>query len=94
MSQDRTTNCPLSEMQAKCLSAQAVQSRPQGEYCVSFAPIQDETELSRTDVKRSVRALARKGLAEFHKGLCTEAGEFAGAGYCITKAGLERHNAP
>lgn len=84
---------PMSAMQTKCLSALACLSRPHGEYCLSFWPIEQATELSRRDVKRSVRALFRKGLAEFHKGLCTEDGEFAGAGYCITPAGMEIANA-
>lgn len=78
----------LSALQAKCLSALALDTRPDGERCVGFAPIERKTGLSRKDIKRSVRALARKGFAEFHKGLCTEDGEFAGSGYCITHAGL------
>ena len=37
---------------------------------------------------RYVRALARKGFAEYFRGLCREDGDFAGAGYCITRAGV------
>lgn len=77
----------MSDMQRKCLDALASVTRSGGEWCASFQRIQDATELSRTHVKRSIRALARKGLAEFHKGLCNEDGEFTGAGYCISAAG-------
>lgn len=79
----------MSPMQLNCLAALQTHSRPHGEMCVPFRTIEQSTKLSRTHVKRSVRALARIGLAEFHKGLCTEDGEFAGAGYCVTPAGLE-----
>lgn len=40
-------------------------------------------------VRRSVRALARKGLAEYGRGLWTEDGEPAGSGYCCTRAGAD-----
>lgn len=77
----------MSAMQASCLAALAAKSRPDGEMCLPFRIIESTTGLSRTDVKRSVRALARKGLAEFHQGLCNDDGYFAGAGYCISNAG-------
>lgn len=79
----------MSDMQAKCLHALASGTRPHGEMCWHFKSIEDATGLTRVHVKRSVRALFRKGMAEFHKGLCTEDGYFAGAGYCISPAGLE-----
>lgn len=78
----------MSPKQAVCLAFLADESRPRGEMCLSFSPIERATGLTRREVKRSVRALARNGLAEFHKGLCNYDGEFAGAGYCITVAGL------
>lgn len=87
MAADPGTTPRMSAMQTACLAALAAKSRPQGEMCLPFRVIESATGLSRTDVKRSVRALARKGLAEFHQGLCTEDGEFAGAGYCISVAG-------
>jgi hypothetical protein len=77
----------MSPMQAICLTALADKTVPNGELCVGFAVIERAIGLARSDVKRSVRALFRKGFAEFHKGLTTEDGEFAGAGYCITPAG-------
>lgn len=45
------------------------------------------SDLDRAHVRRIVRHLARKGLAQFGKGLWTEEGEPAGSGYCITDAG-------
>jgi hypothetical protein len=41
----------------------------------------------RAQVRRWVRQLARKGLAEYHKGLWTEDGTPAGAGYGLTMLG-------
>ncbi len=75
------------EGQQACLEALECLTYPDGEQCSSFAPIEQITGYDRRTVKRHVRALARKGLAEYFRGLCTEDGEFAGAGYCITKAG-------
>jgi hypothetical protein len=86
----KVTEVPLSERQAKCLATLSDMSLPWGEYCLSFRVIEIDAGMNRIDVKRSVRALARKGFAEFHNGLTTEDGSFAGAGYCITPAGLAR----
>ena len=71
----------------KCLDALSSLTEPNGEMCVPFAPLMAHTELDRKTVRRNVRALARKGLAEYFRGLCTENGEMAGAGYCITREG-------
>lgn len=71
----------------KCLEALADLTLPRGEFCATFAPLERATGYDRRTVRRYVRALARKGLAEYFRALCTEDGEFAGAGYCITKAG-------
>lgn len=64
-------------------------TRPDGEYCVPFyrlsgAP-KDAPETR--EVRRIVRQLARKGLAEFYRGLFDDDGRLCGSGYCITKAG-------
>ena len=48
-----------------------------------------ETKLEKTQVRRSVRSLARKGLAEFVRGLFDDDGMVAGSGYCCTRAGKE-----
>ena len=71
----------------RCLDALNEMTAPDGEMCMPFAPLMSATELDRKTVRRHVRALARKGLAEYFRGLCTEDGEMAGAGYCITRAG-------
>ena len=75
------------EAHRRCLEALDDLTRPRGEYCVAFAPITEATGYDRRIVRRYIRALARKGLAEYFRGLCTEDGDFAGAGYCITEAG-------
>jgi DNA-binding transcriptional ArsR family regulator len=51
---------------------------------VGFAPIMEKTGLARTVVRRHVRALARAGLAEYARALCSEDGDFRGAGYQAT----------
>jgi hypothetical protein len=43
----------------------------------------------RTAVRRACRSLARKGLAEYHKGLWTMDGVPGGAGYAATMAGAD-----
>ena len=54
----------------------------------SFRPISKGTRLSRKRVRVVVRALARKGLAEYAKGLWSEYTDRpAGSGYRITQAG-------
>ena len=75
------------EGQQKCLSVLAERTLPGGEMCIPFAPICRDTGYDRRTVKRYVRALARKGYAEYHRALCNDDGAFAGAGYCITKEG-------
>ncbi|KKM23554.1 hypothetical protein LCGC14_1614060 [marine sediment metagenome] len=74
--------------QKHCLNALHGLTYPH-EVCVPFIPIQDLTGYDRRTVRRHVRALARKGLAEYHRGLCDDEGKPAGAGYCITQAGIE-----
>ena len=71
----------------KCLHALHKITRPGGEMCVPFAPLEEQTGLDRKTVRRHVRALARQGLAEYFRGLWSEDGTPAGAGYCITDAG-------
>jgi hypothetical protein len=59
----------------------------EGFYFQSFAYLQKKTGLERGAVCRACRALARKGLAEFARGLWSEDGEPAGSGYGATKQG-------
>lgn len=88
----------MNETQLHCLDALYSMTYPNGEMCVPFRPIMDITLYNRRVVRVAIRALARKGFAEYFRGLTTEDGEMAGAGYCITKAGItynakEAHNA-
>ena len=53
-----------------------------------FSTIATESGLDRSLVRRTVRSLARKGLAEYSNGLWTDEGTPAGAGYRVTQAGL------
>ncbi len=63
---------------------------PYGEFCSNFKRIAQVANMEDiSEVRRIVRALARKGFAEFWRGLITDDGDFAGAGYCITPAGRE-----
>lgn len=49
---------------------------------LSFAAIEADTALDRKTVRRACRYLARRGMAEYERGLWTESGEMAGSGYC------------
>ena len=52
-----------------------------GEGYQCFASLMVGTKLDRRTVRRCCRSLARKGLAEFGKGLWSEDGEPRGSGY-------------
>lgn len=65
----------------------------QATFCTNFDllvqwfRVYQKKDVTRAEVRRSCRSLARKELAEYHRGLWTEDGEPAGAGYCITRTG-------
>ena len=75
--------------QRQCLVALGDTTAPNGEWCATFASIVASTGMDRKTVRRHVRALARKGLAEYYRGLWDEDGNPRGAGYCITEAGQD-----
>lgn len=52
-----------------------------GEFYQAFASLQEGTKLERKVVRRCCRSLARKGLAEYGRGLWSEDGEPRGSGY-------------
>lgn len=84
---------PISAREMQALNALA------GSYggdfdCLRFATIARRGGLDPKHVRRSVRALARKGLAEYVKGLWTEDGEPAGSGYRCTAAGFASATKP
>lgn len=56
---------------------------------MSFSGIAELIKLNRKEIRRACRALKRKGLAEFYRGLWTEDGVPAGSGYAATAAGRE-----
>lgn len=72
----------------KILAALEKITEPHGEMCAYFKSIAVEAEIADIrEIRRIVRYLARKGLAEYFRALWTEDGMPAGAGYCITVAG-------
>lgn len=72
----------------KILNALDVLTLPHGEMCVGFKPISRESGVEDLrEIRRIVRHLARKGMAQYFRALITDEGEFAGAGYCITREG-------
>ena len=66
------------------------------ERFISFGPVEAETGLPRNLVRRACRHLARRGLLIYDKGLWSDAGAPAGAGYGLTERGhalwLERND--
>jgi len=58
------------------------------DFCyLTFKGIYERSGLPLNRVRRAVRGLARKRLAEFGKGLSTEDGDFFGSGYRLTEEG-------
>lgn len=53
----------------------------------NFATLMERTGMTRSQVRRSCRALKRKGLADYQSGLWYDDGAPAGAGYAITALG-------
>lgn len=75
----------LSRNQREALSALCTAG---GDYpFMGFKSIAASCSLPPGLVRRTVRALARKGLAEYRRGLWTDEGTPAGSGYCATDAG-------
>jgi hypothetical protein len=59
------------------------------ETCIGFDMVVERTRLSRAEVRRHCRSLARRGLARYERGLWSEDGDRPrGAGYGPTKAGV------
>jgi Mn-dependent DtxR family transcriptional regulator len=76
----------LTEEHQRVLLALADFSREQELY-LPFRRIVSESEVEPHRIRRIVRHLARKGLAQYERGLWTDDGEPAGSGYCITHQG-------
>jgi hypothetical protein len=71
------------------LALAGLSSTSEPEYYLSFRAISDIGGLHQSLVRRTVRQLARKGLAVYAKGLWSDSGEPRGAGYALTKAGTD-----
>ncbi|MGO4196872.1 hypothetical protein AB4Z13_16065 [Rhizobium sp. YAF28] len=56
---------------------------------LGFKTVASRAGLDPKKVRRAVRGLARKGLVEFHRVSWTDEGVPCGAGYGLTKAGLD-----
>ena len=77
----------ISERERKCLEYLA-EIYPDDEANVTyFRVLAKETKLTEQQVRRSVRALARKGLAQYVRGLFDLDGMVAGSGYMATFEG-------
>jgi DNA-binding MarR family transcriptional regulator len=57
--------------------------------CLSFKDVTDYSGLPRHLVRRTVRSMARKGLAKFYSGLSDDDGNFKGSGYALTRDGRD-----
>lgn len=79
----------ISERERKCLDALYEFYFNDEADCIYFRTIVEKTGMELKDVRRSVRALARKGFAEFTRGLFDDDGMVAGSGYCCTREGAE-----
>lgn len=62
---------------------------PEEGWCVSLHRLAADTGLSREVCRAIVADLRAAGLASYHKGLWSDDGTPAGAGYAITQAGRE-----
>ena len=79
----------ISERQLKVLEILAAPEYEEG-YGIFFRTIAKRTRLSVPKVRIAVRALARKGLAEYLRGLFDEYdGLLIGSGYTATRAGRD-----
>ena len=58
--------------------------------CFPFDPIVLATNFDRKSVRRACRSLARRGYAEYARGLINGRGDFAGSGYGCTRLGLAK----
>lgn len=84
----------LSEREAKALSAIVSASHGERGYGVFFREVAKRTHMNKSQVRRSVRALARKGFVEYMRGLFDECdGNLVGSGYGLTAAGIARAKA-
>jgi hypothetical protein len=78
----------MSPNEMKVLGALAEAYSDYEDFCfLSFAGIAARSDIDPKLIRRTVRSLARKGLAKYGRGLWTDDGEMAGSGYACTKEG-------
>jgi len=77
----------ISERERLCLEYLAEIYHEEEMNCTYFCTIAKETGLTERQARRSARALARKGLAEYVRGLIDQDGMLAGSGYMATFEG-------
>lgn len=78
----------VSENEIKCLAVLVNYYHCDGN-CTYFRHIANVNNMDEKKVRRYVRSLARKGLAEYTRGLFDSDGMVAGSGYCATQAGWD-----
>lgn len=76
----------LSDRERTLLLAMA-ENTPEPGWGFSFRALADISGLPQKTIRRTVRALTRKGLAQYERVLWDEDGIPAGAGYSLTQAG-------
>lgn len=77
----------LSKLEAQALSAW--RDTCPDFNAISFRTVSSRAGLPQHQVRRVVRALARKGMTEYMRATWTDDGEFMGAAYGITTSGRE-----
>jgi RIO-like serine/threonine protein kinase len=77
----------LTAPESKVLRALVAAYDHDGFGYLNFKLIARRARMARKEIRRACRSLARKGLAEYGRGLWTEDGEVAGSGYCCKPAG-------
>lgn len=82
----------ISERERQCLRVLADEYSSECN-CLYMRYIAQETKLDLVQVRRSVRSLARKGYAEYHRGLFNDDGQVAGSGYAASFEGAMLLNA-
>ena len=80
----------LSALEAQAMTAWQSAYRDFG--FLSFSTIERRSTLPSHLVRRVTRALARKGLVTYARGLFTDMGEVAGSGYGLTELGRQYLN--
>ncbi len=89
---NQVTQIKISEREKACLKVLAEHFEHDAN-CMYMRFIAKETKLTLVQVRRSVRSLARKGLAAYERGLFDDDGKVAGSGYRATLEGAMMFNA-